>query len=83
MDSKLSRYREAIKDDESLAVFLRNMSDFEQYFCDLMAKGLDFKLVMEVHGNKGELLHVKVEPKSWDRPAGVEKRVEDKKKGGG
>ena len=76
--SSQSNYRSVLKDADSLEIFLRNMADFDRYFCELMAKGRDFTLKMEVHGNKGELIHVKVDPLSFDRPAGVEKRIEEK-----
>ena len=72
-------YRKVLRDDQSLAIFLRNLRDFDRHFCELMAKGVDFTLTMQVRGNKGELLHVKVEPLSFDRPNGVEKRIEQRR----
>jgi len=61
-------YREAIQDDESLALFLRSMKKFDQRFCDAMASGEDFTLRMEVHGNKGVLIHVRVQDDGFERP---------------
>lgn len=79
-DRPIPMYKEVLRDDQSLEIFMRNMEDFDQYFCELMSKGVDFTLKMEVRGNKGELIHVKVDPLRFDRPSGVEKRIEEKSK---
>lgn len=71
-------YRAAIKDDRSLATFLRNMSKFDRKFCEAMADGVDFTLRLEVHGNKGEIIHCRVQDDGFDRPPGVERRIERK-----
>jgi len=78
---KDAKYREVLKDNASLAVFIRNMARFDKYFCELMASGVDFNLHMDIRGNKGELLQCKVQPVSFDRPPGVEKRIEEQKRG--
>ncbi len=65
-------------DDKSLAIFLLNMKKFDQCFCNMMAAGVDFTLRFEVRGNKGELIHCRVQEDGFDRPPGVEKRVGDK-----
>ena len=77
-----SNYAEVIGDDASLAVFLRNMSRFDRYFCELMNAGVDFTLRMEIHGNAGELIHCRVDNDAFDRPPGVERRVERKHRKG-
>ncbi len=64
------------EDDESLAVFLRAMSKFDRYFCEVMAAGVDFTLKMEVHGNAGQLLHARVHNDSFDRTHGGERKIE-------
>lgn len=73
-----SNYREVIKDDESLAIFLRNMAKFDRQFCELMTTGVDYTLRLEVHGNQGEVLHCRVHDDSFERPRGVERRIEQK-----
>lgn len=73
-----SSYRKALKDDESLAHFLAALADFDRAFCDAMASGADFTLKLEIHGNRCELLHARVQNDVFRRPAGVEKRVEKK-----
>jgi hypothetical protein len=55
-------------DNESLAVFLRQIEKFNQAFCDAMANGMDYTLKLEVHGNKGCLIHCRVSNDAFDRP---------------
>lgn len=69
---KDNNYREALKDDESLATFLKAMKNFDQQFCDFMTAGTDFTLRLEVHGCKGELLHVRVYSDGFERPRSSE-----------
>lgn len=73
-------YQELL-DDPSLKVFLRKMKEFDTAFCDLMAGGDDYTLRLEVRGNKGVLLHAKVQNERIDRPDGVEKLIEQRKRG--
>ncbi len=62
-------FREAFgSDDESLAIFLRNMAKFDKYFCDLMSSGIDFTLKMEIHGDKGRMIHCRVHNDGFERP---------------
>jgi hypothetical protein len=65
---KENGYREALKDDVSLALFLRRMGDFDRAFCKAMNEGLDYTLKIEVHGNSGRLIHCRVSDDSFDRP---------------
>ena len=74
--SNCNGYHEVLKDDESLKLFLAAMSDFDRAFCDAMAAGVDFTLKLEIHGNRGEMIHARVQGDSFRRPRGVEKRVE-------
>lgn len=61
-------YRKVLQDDESLAVFMRNMAKFDRYFCELMATGVDFNIRLEVHGDEGKLRHCRVLSDGFDRP---------------
>ena len=65
-------YREVLQDDESLAIFLRNMAKFDRQFCELMSTGADFTIRLEVHGNTGKLVHCRVHSDGFDRPADTE-----------
>lgn len=64
-------YRVALKDEESLAIFLRCVKRFDQHFCDAMASGEDFTLRLEIHGNKGQLIHCRVNRDGFERPRDV------------
>ncbi len=83
-DDGKSGYREVLKDDdESLVIFLRELSRFERCFCDMMVGGYDFTLKLEIHGNRGQLIHCRVIPDSFARPKGVEGRIKKLKAEGG
>lgn len=56
------------QDNESLGIFLRGMKKFDVYFCELMAGGHDFTLKMEIHGNKGKMIHCRVQNDGFERP---------------
>lgn len=71
---------DVIRDQQDLALFLRNLRKFDQRFVEAMTSYVDFTMRFEVHGNKGELLHCRVSDDGFDRPNGVEKRIEEKKK---
>jgi len=73
MSSRDEDYRHVLRDDESLAVFMRAMRQFDQRFCDVMSEGQEFTLRMEVHGVKGNLLHARVFSDGIDRPRGSSK----------
>ena len=64
------KYREVLKDDKTLALFVRNMRKFDEAFCQAIAEGTDFTLSLEVRGDKHELLHSRVKTDRFDRPAG-------------
>lgn len=64
-------YREAFgRDDESLALFMRCMAEFDRMFTDAMIGGVDFTLRLEVRGDRGKLLHARVQGDRFERPAG-------------
>lgn len=73
-------YRDVIRDDNDLALFLRNMRKFDQRFVEAMTSKVDFTMRFEVHGNQGELLHCRVSDDGFDRPKGVEKRIDARMK---
>ena len=63
-----NRYQDVLCDKESLAQFLRGMAKFDQFFCNAMARGEDYTLKLEVHGNQGKLIHVRVLTDGFERP---------------
>lgn len=69
-----SQYREVLKDESHLALFLRNMADFDKRFCDMMVAGRDFNIRLEIHGNVGKLLYCRVHSDSYDRPPGTDQK---------
>ena len=69
---------EAIKDEQSLTLFIRKMKEFDSVFCEQMYKGSDFTIRLEVRGNKGELLHVRMYMDDIERPNGAQKRIDEK-----
>jgi hypothetical protein len=66
--SEKPSYKDVINNEESLAIFLRAMKKFDSSFCDVMVTGVDFNLKIEIHGNKGELIHCRVYNDSFERP---------------
>jgi hypothetical protein len=68
MTQSTNDYRIALKDDESLSVFLRCLKEFDQNFCDLMFLGADFTHRLEVRGDKGKLIHSRVSKDHFDKP---------------
>ncbi len=68
----ISGYQKVLSDQESLGQFLRSFEDFNRQFCDLMTSGVDFTLKIEVRGDKGELLHCRVDSNQFRRPEGVD-----------
>jgi hypothetical protein len=76
MNRETVDYSRALKDRESLGLFLAALAEFDRSFCDSMVAGKDFTLILEAHGNLGELLHVRVKTDGFKRPHKVEQRVE-------
>lgn len=68
MSGQDCNYREALQDDESLALFLRNMREFQQAFIDMVVSRRDFTLKLEVRGDLGKLLHCRVSKDHFDKP---------------
>ena len=78
VESNQKSYRDVLQDNESLAVFLRSLAEFDAEFTKRMFDGKDFTIRLEVRGNKNELLHARVYAEAIDRPAGVDKRLAKK-----
>ena len=75
-------YTEVLGDDESLAIFLRNMAKFDRHFCELMVTGADFTIRLEVHGCDGKLIHCRVNSDGFDRPRNLPANGKPKSKKG-
>ena len=69
-ESATNGFKEVIKEDTHLKTFLASMKDFDDEFCRLMFTGDDFTLRLEVHCNKGELLHARVYRDHIRKPPG-------------
>jgi hypothetical protein len=74
-------YRTVLADDESLKVFLQAMADFDVAFCKAMNDNTDYTLRLEVRGDQGKLLHVRVNLDGFARPKGVTKKYVGAKSG--
>lgn len=73
-------FKDALQEDGELAVFLSKMAEIERLFCEAMLRGDDFTHRLEVRGNAGHLLHARVLVDNFERPSGVEKKIEQAKK---
>ncbi len=67
---EVTGFTEAIKNNESLVVFMRKMKEFEQMFCDSMIGGNDFNIRLEIRGNQSEIIHCRVSTDNTERPKG-------------
>lgn len=67
-------YGEVIKDDDVLALFVRRRRRFDDDFCRNMFEGTDFTLKLEVHGNKGKVIHSRIVDDSFERPTSQKKK---------
>lgn len=63
---------------ESLADFLEALKKFDREFNEAMIKNQDFTLKLEVHGNKGVLLHARCISDTFRRPKDSENRLSRK-----
>jgi len=62
-------YREILRDNNSLEIFLKNLAEFDRSFCDMMTGQKDFTLRFEVRGNQGKLIHCRVSRDYFDKPS--------------
>ena len=67
-----------INDDESLKLVLKKMAEFDKKFCELILKRTDFTLRLEVRGNAGEIVHVRLNADDVARPKGSQSRIDKK-----
>jgi hypothetical protein len=72
--SSIVPYREILKDDPSLKVFMTKLAKFNKLFCDLMADGSDFTLRIEVRGHGGNLLHCRVQAEDMEHMPAPDKK---------
>jgi len=61
-------------DDESLALFLKQMAKLDRRFCEVMADKVDYTLKLEIHGNAGKMIHCRVTCDEFARPKGSKNR---------
>ena len=61
-------FQEVIKDNASLVLFVKKLGQFDKMFCDLMATGVDYNIRLEVRGDKGEIIHVRIMSDDCSRP---------------
>ena len=63
------------KDKDALKVFVEAMKQFNQSFCDMIASQKpDWTLKLEVRGDKGQLLHCRVNQENIARPKSAGKK---------
>ena len=71
-------YRDVLKDDESLAVFMKNMRKFDTLFCEFMGAKNEYTLRLESHGTAGRMVHCKVVSTSCERPRSTQRAIQGK-----
>lgn len=70
MSSK-NGYRDVIRNEAALAIFLRALQSFDSDFCRLMKERADFTLKLEVRAAQGRLIHCRVNSDGFERPESV------------
>ena len=65
-------------DKQTMAILLEGFGEFQSDLYRSLTKQIDFTVRLEIHGNKGEVLHCKAHKDNFYRPHGVEKRIEKK-----
>lgn len=65
---------------ESLALFVEALAKFDSEFSESMLKGHDFTLKLEIHGNRGVLLHARTYLDNFRRPDEAAKKLEEKRR---
>ena len=61
-------YREIVRNDEHLVLFLNTLREFDSHFCKFMNDGEDFTLRLEVRGNKQGIVHCRVSTEEYKHP---------------
>ena len=62
--------QEILSDKELLQLYTRRMKRFDEAFCRNMFEKTDFTLKLEIHGDKGKVIHFRITDDSFERPAG-------------
>ena len=55
--------------DDSLKLFLESMVEFDRAFVNRIAEGGHFTIKLEVHGNRGGLIHARVTNDATRKPS--------------
>jgi hypothetical protein len=80
-DERTKHYQATFgEDNRSLMMFLENLREFDQTFCDVMFGRKDFTIRLEVRGNQGSMIHCRVMRETFDRPSGIERTIEQKRR---
>lgn len=64
--------------DDTVRLFVNKMKEFDASFVASLIKGEDFTIRLEVRGNKGEVLHIRLYEDSMSRVNGAERRIDKK-----
>jgi len=77
MTDKTRDYKKAIGEHRNwmIRLFEKAMGDFQQAFCDSMAKGTDFTIKLEARGNSREVIHYRVLTDDFYRPEALPKEL--------
>lgn len=68
------------KDTASLKIFNDAMVTLNQRFCDAMINEDDFTISLEIHGNKGKLIHCSNKGLEFKRPNDLDRPEEMRNK---
>ncbi len=68
---EFDHFRKILGDEEGLALLLRGLKEFDEDFQSAIRRGDQFTIKLEVHGNRGKLIHCR---SSNDALSRVEKR---------
>ncbi len=75
---QLSYEFETVLSDESLAIFIRNLKEFDHLFSDMMTRKVDFNIKLDIHGDKGELNVARLSFDSFERPKKEQEKITSK-----
>jgi hypothetical protein len=62
------KIEDVITEEDSLKAMNEALQEFNADFCHNMYRGKDFTLKIEVHGDKGKLIHCRVHNDRFQRP---------------
>lgn len=72
-------YKSLLNNDESVHLLTESMGQFQRDLYEAITSRVDFTLELQIHGNKGEVLHYRVKRDGFRRPHGADKRIENKR----